>query len=238
MGPTAENVAKNLRQLRGSISLRTLSARLEDVGHPLSASALQRIEGGDRRVDVDDLSALSVVLGVSPIGLLKVPDYEESGQLTGVESTDAADQSGWLQGITHLPEQQQMLRDIAHQIDEGALRLWTASATGGKGAYPNISDELLARMVFLSRQGIQGSVGYLITRMTADEGDVYVCDADGQVLFKAPDDAPDPYWAPDVEADEDPEQWRGHVVREVKRLIESVEDLRDVVKRGEGNGVD
>jgi len=40
------------------------------VGRPLGHSAVDQIEKGTRRVDVDDLMALAAALGVSPITLL------------------------------------------------------------------------------------------------------------------------------------------------------------------------
>ncbi len=84
MGPTAERVASNLRRLREArgISLRALSAELKKVGRTLSADAINKIENGRpldagaaeakqvRRVDVDDLVALALVLNVSPLTLL------------------------------------------------------------------------------------------------------------------------------------------------------------------------
>ncbi len=71
-GPSARRVRINLAQLRErrGVSLRALSKRLEQLGHPLMASGLSKIETGDRRADVDDLLALAIALDVSPNGLL------------------------------------------------------------------------------------------------------------------------------------------------------------------------
>lgn len=52
------------------VSLRSLSERLERLGHPLLASGLSKIEMGTRRADVDDLMALAVALDVAPNRLL------------------------------------------------------------------------------------------------------------------------------------------------------------------------
>jgi transcriptional regulator with XRE-family HTH domain len=69
---TAETVSANVKRLRTdrNLGLRALATRLGEVGRPLGHSAVDQIEKGKRRVDVDDLMALAVALGVSPISLL------------------------------------------------------------------------------------------------------------------------------------------------------------------------
>jgi hypothetical protein len=47
-----------------------LSRRLTAAGQPIADTGITRIEKGDRKVDVDDLAALAVVLGCSPARLL------------------------------------------------------------------------------------------------------------------------------------------------------------------------
>jgi transcriptional regulator with XRE-family HTH domain len=71
-GATADTVAANVKRLREDkrLGLRTLASRLADAGRPLTHTALDKIERGTRRVDVDDLMALAVALGVSPLRLL------------------------------------------------------------------------------------------------------------------------------------------------------------------------
>lgn len=62
----------NVKRLRAerNLRLRALAGRLADTGRPLTHTALDKIERGTRRVDVDDLMALAVALGVSPLRLL------------------------------------------------------------------------------------------------------------------------------------------------------------------------
>ena len=74
-GPTAATVAANVKRLREqqNLGLRALAQRLADVGRPLTHTALDKIERGTRRVDVDDLMALAAALDVSPATLL-MPD--------------------------------------------------------------------------------------------------------------------------------------------------------------------
>jgi transcriptional regulator with XRE-family HTH domain len=69
---TAETVSANVKDLRKArnLGLRSLAKKLEDVGRPLSHSAVDQIEKGTRRVDVDDLVALALALDVQPSVLL------------------------------------------------------------------------------------------------------------------------------------------------------------------------
>jgi len=72
--PTGQRVAENIKRLRGATQYKELSARLSEVGRPIPPLGLRRIEAGERRVDVDDLVALAVVFGVSPLTLLLPED--------------------------------------------------------------------------------------------------------------------------------------------------------------------
>ena len=74
-GLTAQAVADNVRwaRERRGLSQQALSALLSDLRTPIQASAIAKIEKGTRRVDVDDLTALSVALNV-PIPRLLLPE--------------------------------------------------------------------------------------------------------------------------------------------------------------------
>lgn len=67
-----EVVARNIwRTRRGrGLTTRDLSERLEEVGHPLDQSAISRVEGQRRRVDVEDLVGFALALNTSPSFLL------------------------------------------------------------------------------------------------------------------------------------------------------------------------
>lgn len=80
-GPTGLRLGKNLRTVRGQTSVRELSARLRELGRPLLPSAISKIENGARRVDVDELLALSVALDCTPNRLLIGPEAD-SEQIT------------------------------------------------------------------------------------------------------------------------------------------------------------
>lgn len=75
-GNTNEHVAANLRKVRQSsgVDLRELSARIKATGRVISPSALSKIENGDRRVDVDDLTVFAYALETTPAILLAPPD--------------------------------------------------------------------------------------------------------------------------------------------------------------------
>jgi hypothetical protein len=72
MGPIGKNViagVEELRKVRG-LSYDALSANLSEKGRYIFPFGLSRLGRGERRVDVDDLVALAVVLGVNPNALL------------------------------------------------------------------------------------------------------------------------------------------------------------------------
>ncbi len=88
---TAKTVSANVKRLRKeqNLGLRGLSNKLGEVGRPLGHSAVDQIEKGTRRVDVDDLMALAVALGVSPVALL-MPAVHSAEPQDDVESTAVA----------------------------------------------------------------------------------------------------------------------------------------------------
>ncbi|THJ64592.1 helix-turn-helix transcriptional regulator [Arthrobacter echini] len=72
---TGKTVAANVKRLRmeHNLNIPELGRKLEKNGHPLTATSITRLEAGRRRIDVDDLMALAVALGVSPVTLLLPP---------------------------------------------------------------------------------------------------------------------------------------------------------------------
>jgi transcriptional regulator with XRE-family HTH domain len=104
LGPNGRAVAANVKRLRAArgLSLRALAESLQKVGRGLSADALNKIENGAspdakqiRRVDIDDLMALSVVLGVSPVTLLLPADARGTAEITGAGEVDARGAWQW-----------------------------------------------------------------------------------------------------------------------------------------------
>lgn len=71
-GATGDRTARNLAEVRESrhMSQGELGERLTELGRPMSASVVSKTEKQDRRIDVDDLVAFAVALGVTPNRLL------------------------------------------------------------------------------------------------------------------------------------------------------------------------
>lgn len=103
LGPTGEIVRENVSRLRGRTQYKELSERLASLGRPIPPLGLRRIEAGERRVDADDLMALSVALGVPPNSLL-LPHLEpETGPLaTGADKATFEALWNWADGRTPL----------------------------------------------------------------------------------------------------------------------------------------
>jgi transcriptional regulator with XRE-family HTH domain len=72
LGPIGVAVAANIERLIESqnLSYAQLSRRLKKLGRTIAPLGLTRIRDLQRRVDVDDLIALALALGVSPTTLL------------------------------------------------------------------------------------------------------------------------------------------------------------------------
>jgi len=104
--------------------LRSLSKKLGEVGRPLGHSAIDQIEKGTRRVDVDDLVALALALDASPIALLTPPTDSSDAEIsvTGFENPVLVGSFlQWLRGyhsITGLPTMDFM---------RNALQVWEQS---------------------------------------------------------------------------------------------------------------
>lgn len=101
-GPTAAAVATNVERLREQrgLTYTQLSERLKTVaGWSISPIAVRRIEDRQRRITVDDLAALAVALGVTPVTLL-MPDSADAdtpAPVTGLGwSPPAAETWDWL----------------------------------------------------------------------------------------------------------------------------------------------
>jgi hypothetical protein len=77
IGPSSARVAANLRRIRREreVSTAALSKRLDAIAWPILDTGITKTEKEQRKVDVDDLVALALALGVTPNRLL-LPDVE------------------------------------------------------------------------------------------------------------------------------------------------------------------
>lgn len=144
LGPTASTVARNVKRFRTDLrgwTLAELSERMTEVGRPMTGNTLSAIETMTRRIDVDDLIALSAALEVSPAALLMphitpedTPDpgdpslMQEMGLVTSAEpepeegqapSVTAGQYWAWL--IADSPLDASLLLDAR---DEFAIESW------------------------------------------------------------------------------------------------------------------
>lgn len=109
-GPTGKAVGQNLAILRKrrDLTTRQLSKALADVGRPIPASGITRMEQGERQVTVDDLMALAIVLEVPLVDLL-IPASNPADPAAPILVTptvavhDRADLVWWLAGDRALP---------------------------------------------------------------------------------------------------------------------------------------
>lgn len=76
------------------MSQQQLAARLVELGRPMQASGVAKVESGGRRVDVDDLAALAVALNV-PIARLLLPEVEEFDEVRVVPGEGVPAWNAW-----------------------------------------------------------------------------------------------------------------------------------------------
>jgi transcriptional regulator with XRE-family HTH domain len=104
VGLTGKQVGTNLKRLRElrKISTTELSSRLSEKGVPLQATGITRIESGERRVTVDELVTMAVILGCSPNALLLPPATEGITEITGYGEVTAMKAWRWARGRSRL----------------------------------------------------------------------------------------------------------------------------------------
>ena len=179
LGPVGGYVIRNLSRFRGRLTYRELSERLSQLGRPIPTLGLSRIERGERRVDVDDLMALAIALGVNPIALLIPEDAgpDEVIDLTPRLRLKARDARDWITGWTLLPENDvvtwpqaegvRLVREVAFLRNElyameeqlAATRqraMEEALAAAGTAQQPKREDELpsVATAIVTSSRGV------------------------------------------------------------------------------------
>lgn len=104
-GITNAHAAQNIRTARQAIGmdLRTMSTKLTDAGRKISPSGISKIENGDRRVDVDDLTGIAYILRTTPAALLTPPG--DATTLAGVPEHFLPEEiQAWLAGRVKLTD--------------------------------------------------------------------------------------------------------------------------------------
>ncbi|MEU0752000.1 helix-turn-helix domain-containing protein [Streptomyces albogriseolus] len=111
---------ENLKSLRERAQFTTeqLAAEVTRLGRPMRANTITKIEKGQRRVDVDDLMALSVALGTSPARLLMPPTLHGEVELTGSKTVSAFDAWMWatFRRPLEIPEGDDGTALVEHQV--------------------------------------------------------------------------------------------------------------------------
>lgn len=129
------------------MTYRELSERLAEHDRAIPTLGLSRIEKGTRRVDADDLVALSVVLGVHPVSLLLPFTAEGEIEITGADAVDARTAWQWAEGRRPL---------VVPEGDDGTAEVEFqrhARPAGIRSYERGISaDELARRDDFVTRQ--------------------------------------------------------------------------------------
>ena len=76
VGPAGEVLAANIKRVREArrLGYAEFSRQLTGIGRPIPELGLRRIELGERRIDADDLLALSYVLQVAVVDLMVAKD--------------------------------------------------------------------------------------------------------------------------------------------------------------------
>ena len=162
-GHTNQYVAGNIRAARQAIGmdLRTMSKLLTDAGRRLSPSGISKLEAGDRRVDVDDLTVIAYLLRTSPAALLTPP--EEQTTLTGVpESYLPEEIEKWARGKLTLTNegllaywQQEWVQNLNRiQYFESALKHCSPSQASHDD-YTNRLADLKERQRLIRERGVQ-----------------------------------------------------------------------------------
>lgn len=132
VGKQVSTVVAELRKRRGWDQKR-LAELVTEAGRPMSASMVGKIEGGARRVDVDDLVALAFALEVPPARLLlsahRDPDDQaaaeggEPGEGPGpvaLATRDDIDVLGDLEGLEGpAPTLAAIAVRLAQEVDKG-----------------------------------------------------------------------------------------------------------------------
>lgn len=107
-GPTGATAGRNVRRARNArgLSVYRLSELMTKAGRRINPDAISKLERGERRIDVDDLVALAIVLGVPLASLILPVEAEPTDmvEVTGGGMVPASQAWRWALGIGPLHE--------------------------------------------------------------------------------------------------------------------------------------
>jgi transcriptional regulator with XRE-family HTH domain len=108
------------------MSLRVMSEALARRGFKMSHSAIGEVERGVRRINIDELTAIAAVFGVSPASLLLPRNMspEDRVQLSGTPETTAKDMVDWVRGDEPLEPEVRADSFLAEGFRRGSLPKW------------------------------------------------------------------------------------------------------------------
>jgi hypothetical protein len=123
LGPIGERLRQRVKELRGRRTYKELSDRLEELGRPIPPLGLSRLEAGERRVDVDDLVALSLAFEAHVLALILPVSGEDDEQIQITDKVQMSKLTAWrvLGGLTEFPTDSPALRPGLSTAD--AIRL-------------------------------------------------------------------------------------------------------------------
>lgn len=131
-GETLGRNVAHLRKVRG-FTVRSLSARLDELGTPVSPSGITKIEQNARDVRADELVGLAISLGVNPSRLV-LPVDRETIELTPTVRVPSREAWDWADGRSPLSSAHSDGTDERWAFDDFMLharptdRLWSHMA--------------------------------------------------------------------------------------------------------------
>ncbi|GAB6859095.1 helix-turn-helix domain-containing protein [Microbacterium xylanilyticum] len=184
IGPTARTVGENIKRLRGDMGVTQaeLSKRLAANGRPIPVASIGRIESGDRRVEVDDLAAIAIALGVGPLALL-LPDTRlpvDVVEITGWGKAQARE--AWFWGASGVPltELDGSIEDMQSEVEWAHQRSSPWWLVAPYVSVTDMSAQDQARMI--ASWGMR-EVGRLLDDSPDAEAVIYDPDS-GEVTFR------------------------------------------------------
>lgn len=135
-----ENIAR-IRKLRG-MTVRDLSAKLDEHGLRLSASGVSEVENASRKVSVEELLVFAIALNTSVIDLLLPEIHEQMEIAKGTPTINQLSLAQWLEGrLTWPPDASR--EDFANAARRGRQAALMANESPALKAVSRLSSMIL-----------------------------------------------------------------------------------------------